>query len=163
LFFGGFGAVVAAIALLAGRATASAVGGQAGSGLLQNGAYVWGVYFPAQFMFASIFPPERGYARRPGRTPFSPSRPGVRVPRVPLCAAGVPRRGPPAGGAAQARGAALSGAGVRLVRRGDAAVPVRPPGAVLARGLGIRRRHGDAAVRQHSPYDDAAAQTAAAR
>src|SRR3989441_5592874 len=63
LFFGGFGAIVAAIGLLAGRSTTSAVGGQAGSGLLQNVAYVWGFYFPTLFMFASIFPTQRGYAR----------------------------------------------------------------------------------------------------
>jgi len=69
LFFGGFGAVVAAVALLAGRSATSAVGGQAVSDLLQNVAYVWEFYFPTLFMFASIFPIERGYARRTRRLP----------------------------------------------------------------------------------------------
>ncbi len=79
LFFGGFGAVVAAIGLLAGRSTTSAVGGQAVSDLLQNVAYVWEFYFPTLFMFASIFPAERGYARRSWRIPLLPWRPGFGV------------------------------------------------------------------------------------
>src|SRR5213593_1565291 len=56
LFFGGFGAVVAAVGMLAGRSTSSAVGAHAVSDLLQNVAYVWEFYFPSLFMFASIFP-----------------------------------------------------------------------------------------------------------
>jgi serine phosphatase RsbU (regulator of sigma subunit) len=79
LFFGGFGAVVAAVALLAGRSATSAVGGQAVSDLLQNVAYVWEFYFPTLFMFASIFPTERGYARRSWRIPLLPWQPGFGV------------------------------------------------------------------------------------
>ena len=76
LFCGGFGAVIAAIGLLAGRSATSAVGGQAVADLLQNVAYVWEFYFPTLFMFASIFPTERGYARRSWAIPMLPWRTG---------------------------------------------------------------------------------------
>src|SRR5438093_4073308 len=58
LFFGGFGAVLGAFALMASRSTSSAIGAQAVSQLLQSVAYVWEFYFPTLFMFASIFPEE---------------------------------------------------------------------------------------------------------
>ncbi len=79
LFCGGFGAVIAAIGLLAGRSASSAVGGQAVSDLLQNVAYVWEFYFPTLFMFASIFPTERGYARRSWSIPFLPWQTGFGI------------------------------------------------------------------------------------
>ncbi len=79
LFFGGFGAVVAALALMAGRSATTHVGAQAVSQLLQGVAYVWEFYFPTLFMFASIFPEERGYARRTWRVPGLPWRMGFGV------------------------------------------------------------------------------------
>jgi len=79
LFFGGFGAIVAAIGLLASRAASSATGGGAVSDLLGNVAYVWEFYFPTLFMFASIFPTERVYARGSLQLPFLPWRLGFGV------------------------------------------------------------------------------------
>ena len=56
LFFGGFGAVLAALSLL--------VPGKAGTaGLQTNVAYVWELFFPTAFLLASIFPEERSFAR----------------------------------------------------------------------------------------------------
>ncbi|MEQ1833268.1 MAG: GAF domain-containing SpoIIE family protein phosphatase [Candidatus Eisenbacteria bacterium] len=56
LFFGGFGAVLAALSLL--------VPGKAGAaGLQTNVSYVWELFFPTAFLLASIFPEERSFAR----------------------------------------------------------------------------------------------------
>ncbi len=56
LFFGGFGAVLAALSLL--------VPGEAGAaGLQTNVSYVWELFFPTAFLLASIFPEERAFAR----------------------------------------------------------------------------------------------------
>ncbi|HEY6195721.1 MAG TPA: SpoIIE family protein phosphatase [Candidatus Eisenbacteria bacterium] len=56
LFFGGFGAVLAALSLLVpGKADTA--------GLQSNVAYVWELFFPTAFLLASIFPEERGFAR----------------------------------------------------------------------------------------------------
>ncbi len=56
LFFGGFGAVLAALSLL--------VPGKAGAaGLQTNVSYVWELFFPTAFLLASIFPEERAFAR----------------------------------------------------------------------------------------------------
>lgn len=56
LFFGGFGAVLAALTLL--------VPGKAGAAALQsNVAYVWELFFPTAFLLASIFPEERPFTR----------------------------------------------------------------------------------------------------
>ncbi len=79
LFFGGFGAVLGAFALMASRSTSTVVGAQAVSQLLQSMAYVWEFYFPTLFMFASIFPEERGYARRRWQLPFVPWQLGFGV------------------------------------------------------------------------------------
>ena len=56
LFFGGFGAVLAALSLLVPGKTGSA-------GLQSNVAYVWELFFPTAFLLASIFPEERAFAR----------------------------------------------------------------------------------------------------
>lgn len=56
LFFGGFGAVLAALSLL--------VPGRTGvAGLQSNVAYVWELFFPTAFLLASIFPEERPFTR----------------------------------------------------------------------------------------------------
>src|SRR5437764_6372455 len=56
LFFGGFGAVLAALSrLVPGKGDTA--------GLQSNVAYVWEMFFPTAFLLASIFPKERGFAR----------------------------------------------------------------------------------------------------
>jgi len=76
LFWGGLGAVLAALAFLAGRGTGGGVfgtvaGGRSALELLQSVSYVWEFFFPSLFAFASVFPEERAFARRslvlPGR------------------------------------------------------------------------------------------------
>ena len=56
LFFGGFGAVLAALSLLVPGKTGAA-------GLQTNVSYVWELFFPTAFLLASIFPEERAFAR----------------------------------------------------------------------------------------------------
>ena len=56
LFFGGFGAVLAALSLLV-----PGTGG--GAGLQANVAYIWELFFPTAFLLASIFPEERPFTR----------------------------------------------------------------------------------------------------
>jgi serine phosphatase RsbU (regulator of sigma subunit) len=57
LFFGGLGAVLAALTLLVpGKGT--------GAGFQSNMAYLWEFFFPTAFLLASIFPEERPFARR---------------------------------------------------------------------------------------------------
>jgi hypothetical protein len=46
LFFGGFGAVLAALALMASRATTAPIGAKAVSQMIQGMGYVWEFYFP---------------------------------------------------------------------------------------------------------------------
>jgi sigma-B regulation protein RsbU (phosphoserine phosphatase) len=75
LFFGGFGAVLAGMGLYATQAE----GARAVSQLLQNMSYVWELYFPTLFMFASIFPVERGFARRTFALPWRLWSPGFGV------------------------------------------------------------------------------------
>lgn len=79
LFFGGFSAVLAAAGLLAGRAASPTTSAQAVSQLLQNMSYVWELYFPTLFMFASIFPEERRYARGKWKLPWKLWSPGFGV------------------------------------------------------------------------------------
>ncbi|MBI3539981.1 MAG: SpoIIE family protein phosphatase [Candidatus Eisenbacteria bacterium] len=82
LFFGGFGSVLAALSFLgsgAGAGGALAFRGAAPAGgpeAAQNFAYLWEFFFPTLFMFASIFPVERVFARRGAgllRFRFAPS------------------------------------------------------------------------------------------
>src|SRR5690349_19427110 len=65
LFFGGLGAILTALAFLgAGRATGGA-NAAARAQALQSMSYVWEFFFPTLFLFASIFPEERAFTRRP--------------------------------------------------------------------------------------------------
>src|SRR5438105_14114558 len=60
LFFGGFGAVLGSLGLLAGR-------GGALTGVhdaLQSASVVWEFFFPTLFLFASLFPEGRPFTRR---------------------------------------------------------------------------------------------------
>ncbi len=56
LFFGGLGAVLAALTLLL-------PGERSGAGLQSNVAYLWELFFPTAFLLASVFPEERAFAR----------------------------------------------------------------------------------------------------
>ena len=60
LFFGGLGAVFAALSFMASRG-----GTTAAPGTLRDLSYVWELFFPTLFLFASIFPEERAFVRRP--------------------------------------------------------------------------------------------------
>ena len=60
LFFGGLGAVFSALSFMASRGGTSAA-----PGTLQDLSYVWELFFPTLFLFASIFPEERAFVRRP--------------------------------------------------------------------------------------------------
>ena len=71
LFFGGFGAVLAALSLLV-----PGTGG--GAGLQANVAYVWELFFPTAFLLASIFPEERPFTR-PFLLPGGVKTPGFSV------------------------------------------------------------------------------------
>jgi len=63
LFFGGLGAVLAAMSFMATRTvTTTATPGTAD--LLESVSYLWEFFFPAMFLFASIFPRERAFVRR---------------------------------------------------------------------------------------------------
>src|SRR5262245_8107748 len=63
LFFGGLGAVLAALSFLASRTVTTAA--NAGTaGLHESVSYLWEFFFPALFLFASIFPRERAFTRR---------------------------------------------------------------------------------------------------
>jgi len=60
LFFGGLGAVFSALSFMASRG-----GTAAAPGTLRDLSYVWELFFPTLFLFASIFPEERAFVRRP--------------------------------------------------------------------------------------------------
>jgi serine phosphatase RsbU (regulator of sigma subunit) len=65
LFFGGVGAILGALGFLAASAGgAGGAGSRFAFGSLQNFAYLWEFFFPALFVFASIFPEERPFTRR---------------------------------------------------------------------------------------------------
>jgi serine phosphatase RsbU (regulator of sigma subunit) len=57
LFFGGFGAVLSALALLVPARGAT-------PGLESNVSWLWQLFFPTAFLLASIFPEERGFTHR---------------------------------------------------------------------------------------------------
>ena len=59
LFFGGLGAVFAALSFMASRG-----GTTAAPGTLRDLSYMWELFFPTLFLFASIFPEERAFVRR---------------------------------------------------------------------------------------------------
>jgi len=73
LFFGGVGAILAAASFLAARAGTRTA---ATEGLLENLSYIWEFFFPALFLFASHFPEERGFTRRPPILANRPWAPG---------------------------------------------------------------------------------------
>src|SRR5262244_2767177 len=56
LFFGGLGAVLAALTLLVPGKTS-------GAGFQSNVAYLWELFFPTAFLLASVFPAERAFTR----------------------------------------------------------------------------------------------------
>lgn len=58
LFLGGFGSVLSALALVLPSPTPGRPGVQ------ESFAYVWELFFPTMFVFASVFPTERAYTRR---------------------------------------------------------------------------------------------------
>jgi sigma-B regulation protein RsbU (phosphoserine phosphatase) len=58
LFFGGLGAVFAALAFMASQAGPVPAA-------LRDISYVWELFFPTLFLFASLFPEERTFIRRP--------------------------------------------------------------------------------------------------
>ena len=60
LFFGGLGAVFAALTFMASRG-----GTAAAPGTLRDLSYIWELFFPTLLLFASIFPEERAFVRRP--------------------------------------------------------------------------------------------------
>lgn len=57
LFFGGFGAVLAALALLVPAKDLT-------PGLESNVAYLWQLFFPTAFLLASVFPEERAFTHQ---------------------------------------------------------------------------------------------------
>lgn len=57
LFFGGFGAVLSALSLLL-------PGTRGTPGAQPNVAYLWELFFPTAFLFASVFPEERAFTQR---------------------------------------------------------------------------------------------------
>jgi serine phosphatase RsbU (regulator of sigma subunit) len=73
MFFGGFGALLTALALLPGRGVA--IGTQTQQ--VEHYAYLWEFFFPTLFLFASIFPQEhalvRAWKRRRGAWRWIPS------------------------------------------------------------------------------------------
>jgi phosphoserine phosphatase RsbU/P len=58
LFFGGLGAVFAALTFMASQRGAAPTA-------LRDLSYVWELFFPTLFLFASLFPEERAFIRRP--------------------------------------------------------------------------------------------------
>ena len=73
LFFGGVGAVLGAASFLAARSGARTAGT---ASLLENLSYVWEFFFPTLFLFASHFPEERPFTRRPPILAGKPWAPG---------------------------------------------------------------------------------------
>ena len=61
LFFGGIGAVLSALGMMASRTGAA---GAAVTTTLDSLSYLWEFFFPSLFLFASIFPEERAFTRR---------------------------------------------------------------------------------------------------
>src|SRR4051794_40170731 len=60
LFFGGFGAMLVALAFLAPQSGGMRAG-TAAQKVLQNVSYIWEFFFPTLFLFACIFPEERAF------------------------------------------------------------------------------------------------------
>jgi hypothetical protein len=60
LFFGGFGAVLAALSFMAAQRDAA---GATTAPLLQSMSYIWEFFFPTLFLFACVFPEDRAFIR----------------------------------------------------------------------------------------------------
>lgn len=69
LFFGGFGSIIAAMSFLNAGPGGTAVAGAAQRSV-QNVSYLWEFFFPTLFLFASLFPVERGFTRRGAGIPW---------------------------------------------------------------------------------------------
>jgi len=69
LFFGGLGSILTAMSLLEAGPVGTAAGGLAERSV-QNVSYLWEFFFPTLFLFASLFPEERGFTRRGGGVPW---------------------------------------------------------------------------------------------
>ena len=70
LFFGGFGSILAALSFLnAGPGGTGPMTGTAQQSV-QNFSYLWEFFFPTLFLFASLFPEERGFTRRGAGIPW---------------------------------------------------------------------------------------------
>src|SRR5690349_13939190 len=61
LFFGGVGAILAAASFMSAHSGARNASTES---LLESLSYIWEFFFPALFLFASIFPDVRGFVRR---------------------------------------------------------------------------------------------------
>jgi sigma-B regulation protein RsbU (phosphoserine phosphatase) len=64
LFFGGLGSLLAGLEFLQGPGRDELSGALPAPNSVRNLAYVWEFFFPTLFLFASVFPEERGFARR---------------------------------------------------------------------------------------------------
>lgn len=68
LFFGGIGSILGALSFLAARPLAPGPAPAASpipaAGFFPHFAYLWEFFFPTLFLFASVFPEERPFARR---------------------------------------------------------------------------------------------------
>jgi serine phosphatase RsbU (regulator of sigma subunit) len=64
LFFGGFGSLLAGLGFLQTRSAPAMSGALPAANSVQGLAYLWEFFFPTLFLFACIFPDERGFARR---------------------------------------------------------------------------------------------------
>ena len=63
LFFAGFGSMLAALGFLGGSKTHPS--GVGAVNPVESLAYLWEFYFPTLFLFASLFPHERSFTRKP--------------------------------------------------------------------------------------------------
>jgi sigma-B regulation protein RsbU (phosphoserine phosphatase) len=70
LFFGGLGSILAALSFLSAGPGATAAASGAAQRSVQNFSYLWEFFFPTLFLFASLFPEERGFTRRGGGIPW---------------------------------------------------------------------------------------------
>jgi hypothetical protein len=70
LFFGGLGSILAALSFMSAGPGASAAASGAAQRSVQNFSYLWEFFFPTLFLFASLFPEERGFTRRGGGIPW---------------------------------------------------------------------------------------------
>ena len=69
LFFGGFGSILAAMSFLSAGPAGGAAAGSAQRSV-ENFSYLWEFFFPTLFLFASLFPEERGFTRRGAGIPW---------------------------------------------------------------------------------------------